>query len=68
MDGNFKSGGILMQKVKQDLIFSTVVSNNSDVNEFIVEFTSNGETTDSNPIKITNNFEELIKFLSELEE
>ncbi|WP_157273233.1 hypothetical protein [Neobacillus bataviensis] len=57
-----------MQKVKQDLIFSTVVSNNSDVNEFIVEFTSNGETTDSNPIKITNNFEELIKFLSELEE
>ena len=57
-----------MQKVKQEFNFSTVVSNNPDLNEFIVEFTSKGEKTDSNPIKITKNFEELIEFLSEMEE
>ncbi|MBO0960612.1 hypothetical protein J1P26_12980 [Neobacillus sp. MM2021_6] len=57
-----------MQEVEQDLIFSTVVSNNPDVNEFIVEFTRNGEMTDSFPIKTTNNFDELIEFFFEMEE
>lgn len=56
-----------MQIVKQELIFSTVVSDSADVNDFIVEFMNPEEGTDCSPIKVTRNFEELLQFLDELE-
>ncbi|WML60592.1 hypothetical protein [Neobacillus sp. PS2-9] len=57
-----------MQIVKQELIFSTVVSESTDVNDFIVEFMNPEEGTDCSPIKVTRNFEELLQFLGVLEE
>ncbi len=55
-----------MQKVRQDFIFSTVVSDSDEVNEFVVEFYS--EEMEGSPAKITRNFDELIDFLNEMEE
>ena len=57
-----------MQIVKQELIFSTVVSESTDVNDFIVEFMSPEETTGLSPIKVTRNFDELLQFLDDLED
>ncbi|MGG3560742.1 hypothetical protein ABES03_03855 [Neobacillus rhizosphaerae] len=57
-----------MQIVKQELIFSTVVSDSTDVNDFIVEFMSPEETTGLSLIKVTRNFDELLQFLDDLED
>ncbi|MEH7436781.1 hypothetical protein V7182_04745 [Neobacillus drentensis] len=57
-----------MQIVKQELIFSTVVSESTDVNDFIVEFMRPEETTGLSPIKVTRNFDELLQFLDDLED
>lgn len=54
-----------METCKQDFIFSTLVSDSTDVNEFIIEFYENA--ADESPIKITKNFDELLDFLNELE-
>ncbi|MGG3470495.1 hypothetical protein ABES02_23800 [Neobacillus pocheonensis] len=51
-----------MQKIKQDYLFSTVVSDSTDVNEFIVEF-SPSEPSDTEQKKVTRDFDELLEFL-----
>lgn len=55
-----------MPSTKLEYIFSTVVSDSTDVNEFIVEFYPENDAEGS-PFKITKNFDELIDFLNELE-
>ncbi|WP_413299328.1 hypothetical protein AA0X95_15535 [Bacillus sp. 1P10SD] len=57
-----------MQIVKQELKFSTVVSDSTNVNDFIVEFMNLEETEGLSPIKVTKNFDELLQFLDELED
>ncbi|MCM3764642.1 hypothetical protein [Neobacillus niacini] len=55
-----------MEMCKQDFIFSTLVSDSTDVKEFIIEF-YHENAAESSPIKVTKNFDELIDFLNELE-
>lgn len=59
-----------MIELKQELRFSTTVSDTTPENEFIVEFFTGEETngTEGCLIKITHNFDELLDFLDELEQ
>jgi hypothetical protein len=59
--------GINMQKVEHEYIFSTAVSDSTDVNEFVIEFYSGNESEEP-PIRVTRNFNELIEFLEEMDE
>jgi hypothetical protein len=62
------NGGIIVQNVKQDLFFSSIVSDNTDVDDFIIEFISPEESSNHSPIKITRNFDELLEFLDEFDD
>jgi hypothetical protein len=55
-----------MPSTKQEYTFSTVVSDSTDANEFIIEFYPDN-AAEGSPFKITKNFDELIDFLNELE-
>lgn len=56
-----------MLKVKPEYIFSSDVSDSTDVNEFIVEFFCD-DLVDGTPVKITRNFDDLIEFFDAIEE
>lgn len=56
-----------MQKIEQDYLFSTVVSDSTDVNEFIVEF-SPSETSETEQKKVTRDFDELLEFLIDMDQ
>lgn len=54
-----------VQILTKDYIFTSEVSPNTDENEFIVEFYQNESDTESEPIKVIHNFDELISFFEE---
>ncbi|MEH7109634.1 hypothetical protein [Bacillus sp. JJ1764] len=56
-----------MFKVKQEYLFSSDVSDTTDVNDFIVEFYCD-DLVDSTPVIITRNFDDLIEFFDAIEE
>jgi len=58
-------GGVKMQHIDHDYIFSTAVSDSNDENEFVVEFFP-GNGSGASPIRVTNSFDELIDFLEEI--
>ncbi|OCA90699.1 hypothetical protein A8F94_02135 [Bacillus sp. FJAT-27225] len=54
---------------KGEIIFSTIVLPTSPKEEFIVEFFNTSKLENSPaPVKVTRNFEELIRFFENLEE
>ena len=58
-----------MQGHSQAYIYSTIVSESTQKDDFIVEFslfTSDGETLDPS-VKITKDFDELLDFLAEID-
>ncbi|MED1471192.1 MULTISPECIES: hypothetical protein [Bacillus] len=58
-----------MQSVKELIIFSTTISESTDPNEFLIQFSSCESCNEhEKPIKLTKNFDELIDFLEELEQ
>ncbi|MGG1397086.1 hypothetical protein ABE288_04560 [Bacillus salipaludis] len=58
-----------MQSVKELISFSTTISESTDPNEFLIQFSSCDSYDDhEKPIKLTKNFDELIDFLEELEQ
>jgi hypothetical protein len=64
------TGGNSMKNIKQAYFFSTIVSESTKNDEFTVEFspnTTNGET-ECLSMKVTNNFDELLDFLDEMDE
>lgn len=59
-----------MLSPEQDYIFSTIVSEKTQENDFVIEFFS-CEISEQNvfqPIKITHNFDELIDFFEAMED
>ncbi|MDQ6598279.1 hypothetical protein [Bacillus salipaludis] len=58
-----------MQSVKELISFSTTISESTDPNEFLIQFSSCESFNErEKPIKLTKNFDELIDFLEELEQ
>ncbi|WP_177177308.1 hypothetical protein [Bacillus sp. MUM 116] len=58
-----------MQSVKEMITFSTTVSDRTDTDEFLIQFSSCEFCNDTEkPIKMTKNFDELIDFLEHLEQ
>jgi len=56
-----------MQSLKASYHFSTTISDSTDANEFIIEFSSDDQEK-SNPVKITKNFDELLDFLEQIDD
>jgi hypothetical protein len=59
-----------MQDRKQDYLFSTNVSDSTDVNEFVIEFFPGLSNTQAEnlPSKVTHTFDELIDFIDQMDE
>ncbi|MDR7001714.1 hypothetical protein [Neobacillus niacini] len=57
-----------MPSVKEMITFSTMVSESTDPNQFLIQFSSCESSYDhETPIQQTKNFDELIDFLEQLE-
>lgn len=58
-----------MQSVKEMITFSTTVSDSTDPNDFLIQFSSCDSSLDEEtPIMLTKNFNELIDFLEQLDQ
>lgn len=59
-----------MVSLQKEYIFSTIVSEKNQEDDFVVEFFSckTSKRNECQPIKVTHNFDELIDFFEELDD